>query len=195
MTNRTVIFDPQYPTPVRALDLGDGSYALAVSGPPLTPVSAEFTRPANTTQYANRDVIGPVVAANLTFASILGAGVLGGAGYIAKARVMTTQKTALALLRLHLFHTAPTVIADNDPYLLLWANRDKRIGSIDFPALATEDPTNSTAAYTLWTGPPLHFKCAPADANIYGILQNVVANYTPDDGQQFFVELSADRAG
>jgi hypothetical protein len=96
-----------------------------------------------------------------------------------------------------LFHTAPTAINDNSPYLLLYTNRNKAIGAIDFLAASTEDPTNSTAAYTIrpsadGSSPPpnLWFK-APTGiggVNIYGILETLTV-FTPDSAQTFYIEL------
>jgi hypothetical protein len=163
---------------------GNGSY-----------VGVEFTRPADTTAYAALDAVSDSTSAPtvLTFANL--ARVNGGSGYITKARLFTDQKTNVARFRLHLFHTAPTAINDNSPYTLLYANRANRIGHIDFPACATEDPTNSTAASARvvpdGVSLPLAFKCADGAKTIYGLLETLDA-FTPASGQKFWIELTAD---
>lgn len=160
--------------------------------------SATITRPADTTAYAAKDVVSnstsaPVV---LTFSGMARANA--GTGTIVRARLMTSQKTNVALYRLHLFHTAPTVIADNSPYTLLYANAANRIGSIDFPALSTEDSTNSTAAASMrpsydgsYNAPNLWYKCKSDGTSLYGVLETLSA-FTPDSAQTFFIELGAD---
>jgi len=162
----------------------------------LRSASHEYTRPANTTAYAAKDVIADSTASPvvMTFSNI--ARVAGGGGYITKARLLTDQKTNTARFRLHLYHTAPTAINDNDPMLLLYANKADRIGFIDFPACSTEDATNSTAANAFATpnvsgcNLPLEFTSS-GGRNLYGILETLDA-FTPASGQKVYVELSAD---
>lgn len=158
--------------------------------------SATITRPADTTAYAAKDVISTAVGAVIEFTGMARANA--GTGTIVRARLMTSQKTNVALYRLHLFHTAPTVIADNSPYTLLYANAANRIGSIDFPALSTEDATNSTAAAGMrpsydgsYAPPNLWYKCKSDGTSLYGILETLSA-FTSDSAQNFFIELGAD---
>lgn len=157
-----------------------------------------FTRPDDTTAYAAKDVISNSTSSPyvITFAGM--GRVTGGSGTIVKARLMTSQKTCTAQLRLHLFHTAPTAINDNSPYLMLYSNAANRVGMIDFPACATEDPTNSTAAGSMRPssdgsyGPPnLWYKCAVADTALYGVLETLSV-FTPDNAQTFYVELGSE---
>ena len=163
----------------------------------VSKVGVELTRPADTTAYTAKDVVcgstgSPSV---LTFADF--ARVNQGSGIIIRARLMTDQKTCTAGFRLHLFHTAPTPIADNSPYLLLYANAANRIGMIDFPAMTSEDSTNSTAASTMrpssdgsYGTPNLWYQAAAASRAIYGILETTSA-FTPASGQKFYLELAA----
>ena len=150
--------------------------------------SVSFTRPADTTAYAALDTISPATTANLTFSNA--ARVNGGSGYITKVRLMTNQSPNVARFRLHLFHTAPTAIADNAPYTLLFANAANRIGSLDLPACRTEGSgSNASASSNIVDRLP--FVCAVDSRNIIGILQTLDA-FTPASGQQFFVELTTD---
>lgn len=149
--------------------------------------SAEFTRPTNTDQYAAKDVVGPAVAAVMTFEDL--AAVVGGGGIIDKVRLLTDQSANVAHYRLHLFHTTPTPIADNAPYTLLWANRANRIGAVDLPPAATEG-TGSNAANSINDWVRLDFKCAADSRDIFGVLETL-AVFTPASGQGFFVEVTA----
>lgn len=160
--------------------------------------SATIARPADTTAYAALDVISNSTSAPtvLTFAGMARAN--GGTGTIVRARLMTDLKTCTARMRLHLFNTAPTAIADNSPYLLLYANAANRIGSIDFPALGTEDSTNSTAAAAMrpsydgaYSAPQLWYKTKSDETALYGLLETL-DTFTPASAQNFYIELGAD---
>ncbi len=149
----------------------------------MTKVQVNFTRPSNTDAYAAKDVVGNTgTAAVITFAD------LGAQGFIIGARVMTSQKTCVAGLRLHLYSVAPTAIADNSPFLLLYANRANKLCTIDFPTLSTEDATNSTGAIAEVYDRPLPY--VAATDTIYGVLETRDA-FTPDSAQTFFIELTA----
>lgn len=160
--------------------------AISVVGN-LISVNTSFARPADTTAYAALDTVSPATTANLTFTNI--ARVSGGSGYIVKARLMTNQSTNIARYRLHLFHTAPTAIADNAPYTLLFANAANRVGHIDFPALATEG-TGSNSARSSVDTVRLGF-ITSGGRDLIGILETLDA-FTPTSGQQFFIELMGD---
>lgn len=160
-------------------------------------VGVELTRPTGTDAYIAKDVISDSTSAPtvLTFANFARANA--GTGIIVRARLMTDKKDVTAGFRLHLFHTEPTAIVDNGPYLMLYANAANRIGMIDFPAMASEDPTNSTAAGTMRpssdgsSGPPnLWFQSASDSRAIYGILETTSA-FTPASQQKFYIELAA----
>ena len=157
-------------------------------------VEVQFTRPSDTTAYSAKDVCCNSVGspAVLTFAD---AGrVNGGAGYLVKGRVFTDSATAMlgTAFRLHLYKETPTPIADNSPFTLLYANRSKRVGYIDFPALATEG-TGSDASSALWVDLPMNYTCATADTDLYGVLEVLTAGAAPASGQTFFVALNFDR--
>ena len=61
-----------------------------------------------------------------------------GKGYIVKTRLLTNQKTCTARFRLSFYHTAPSPVNDNAPKPMLYANKDKLIGSIDLDPCNTE---------------------------------------------------------
>lgn len=155
-------------------------------------VGVELTRPADTNAYIALDVLANSVGAPtiITFADI--AKVNGGSGYLTKLRAMTDQKTFTGRIRLHLYSANPGAIADNSPFLLLYANKDKRIGHIDLPAFSTEDPTNSTAARSQNYDVRMSFACAIGSKAIYAIAELLDAVAAPANGQKFYFELTAE---
>lgn len=121
--------------------------------------------------------------------------VAAGSGYVVKGQIMTDQKTCVARCKVHLFHAPVTAYLDNAPYLLLFANADSRSSQVIFPALATEDPTNSTGALTIVTpntansNLPASYGCAASDADMYFMVETLDA-FTPASGQGFFVKFA-----
>lgn len=159
-------------------------------------ISVTFQRPNNTTAYASGDVVGQRVggagSSLLVFANIARAAGLG--GYIQRARLVKDGAVVTdSTFRLMLFHTIPVSVGsinDNDPYQVLWANRDAALGWIDFPTL-TSGGAGSDAATTFVAPANLPF-CTRADPNLYGILLAQAA-YTPIANERFFVEITPDR--
>lgn len=148
-----------------------------------------IARPNNATPYAAKDVVGENPAALLTFTGLALAG--GGGGRIVKARLATDKKDEVGAYRLHLFNAPPTPIVDNSPFLLLYADVAKRIGSIDFAALTTEDATGSTMAESLNATVSLPFVAAVGNQGLYGVLV-ALGTPTPAANQAWYVELLAD---
>lgn len=171
--------------------LGESTAYIGVTSGKHLLVSTSFTRPANASIYTTKDVISNSTSSP-TILSFAGAGLQnGGSGYIVKARLSTNLSTFAGTLRLWLFHTAITMINDNDPFTLMYTNKDKRIGCIDFTVAGTEG-TGSDSVEAAYYGPPIAYKCASGDTAIYGILEDITA-FTPASGQGFFIELELDQ--
>jgi hypothetical protein len=172
---------------IHVIDTG-GNRVPAILGS-LIPVSATFTRPADTAAYAALDTVSNSTSAPtvLTFANI--ARVSGGSGYLVKARLMTNLSTDTKRYRLHLFYVAPTAINDNSPYTLLYANAANRIGEVTFNACTTEG-TGSTAARSMRDDFRLSFNTS-GSRDLYGILETLDAG-TPSSAQQYFIEITGD---
>lgn len=168
-----------------------GTTDRVTAGGNMVTVGVEVARTGggDVTPYTAKDVFDVAAGAGFVFAGM--ARVNGGSGVIVKAQLATDQKTNTARWRLHLFNAAPTYIADNAPYLTLYAGIGSRVGTIDFDACATEDPTNSTMAISQKTGNILPFVCA-ADATLYGILE-LLDGFTPASAQKITVKLTAMR--
>lgn len=168
------------------------SEPAVVAGRTVT-VGVNLTRPADVLAYAALDVVSNSVSSGtvLTFPNL--ARKIGGSGYITKARISTNQGANLAVFRLHLFAVSPdagTNLNDNVAYTQLFANKDKAIGTIDFPAMATEGG-GSDSARAMNSDIRLAFANS-SSANIIGILETLSA-FTPVSGQQFYIELTAEQ--
>lgn len=121
-----------------------------------------------------------------------------GSGYVVKGQILTDQKTCVARVKVHLFTSPVTAYLDNVPYLKLYANRTMRTGEIIFPAMATEDPSNSTAAGSLVdpntfnSNVPLSFGCAASDRDLYFMVETLDV-FTPASGQNFFLKFTPEQ--
>lgn len=148
-----------------------------------------FTRPNDTTAYAARDVIADSTSA-ATIRTFGTAGrISGGSGYITKALLQTSDSAQVNRVRLHLYSTSsPTVINDNAANTVLYADRAKYVGYIDFPALSTE--TSGSEAFALWTG-ALPYLCVGND-DLFGVLETLDA-FTPTAQSTWFVSIWCDQ--
>lgn len=175
----------------------EGTFTLISNAEPL-PVkgqaatrSTTLTRPANTTAY---NALGTIAnntsgATNTTLTSV--GREAGGTGAFTRARLVTNQKGCTARVKVWFYHTAPTAINDNSPYLYLDADNGKLAGCIEFPAFQTEDPTNSTAAHATRGVDDffrLPFDLDNGSQTLYLAFETLDA-FTPASGQTFFLEL------
>lgn len=159
-----------------------------------TVVDVTITRPADTNAYAAKDAVSNSTSAPTILTLTNAASHVGGNGYVVKVRAFTNSATAMlgAVFRLHLYNEAPTAVNDNAQFALLWANRTKRVGFIDLPALATEG-TGSDAAAALWVDLPLHFDCASNDRNLYCIPELLTTGAAPASGQQILFSFNLEQ--
>jgi hypothetical protein len=185
---------------------GDGVTGSAINVEPVSPitaaplvrVSANFTRPNDSSPYAAQDEVSNNTvqgsAAALTFSNVVAAN--GNTGYIVKATLRVTSIPATAsatnaVFRLWIFDTAPTMVGDNVAWPLLTAELAKALGFVDF-SLVTEG-TGSTALYGLDDGLRLPFQCDAASKNLYGLIL-AKAGYTPTAQSIWTVHLMAELA-
>src|SRR3972149_10686800 len=124
----------------------------------------------------------------MTFTKL--AGKPGGSGYIVGAKLTTDDKTVTARFRVHVFHTAPTQIIDNDPMSLLYADKIKRIDSFDLPGMSTEDATASTGAESINNDLRIRFLADGGNEDLYAMLSDI-DGFTPASVQKFYLELTA----
>jgi hypothetical protein len=151
-------------------------------------VNATYTRPSDTTAYAALDTISNSTSSPsvLTFTNF--GRVNAGTGFVTYARVLTSQTSCTARLRLHLYRITPTAINDNAGCTApLYADEAKYVGFIDFPAMQTGGGS-PTAAFAQRDDLNLPFKCDTSDRNLYGILETLDA-FTPANAQTFSITL------
>ena len=180
-----------------AIPDGSGVPLGVQAGGYAQPVSASFTRPADTTAYA----VGDLVANSATPASVVlsfqAARMLGGNGRITGARAFKSGPSLTnAQLRLHLFRLRPVpTVGDNGVFnngTALACNMAlSSLGYFDF----TFDRAFSDGAHALAVpnvGPQRIFG-APADSmNIFGLVEARAA-YVPLSTETFTFILEVDR--
>ena len=180
--------------PLKAVDLLDGTYAMAaslVAGTNIIGgilgrmalVSVEKTRPDNTTLYAANDVLSESAVAGTvwTFPNVVDA--VGKSGYIVLAKALYDSKKT-PRLRLHLYSAAPTsALDDNVPNTSpLYADAANWIGTIDLDA-AGDGSTDgvsggSDTVQSIRDDLRLQFKCDAASRDIIAVVETL-DTFTP----------------
>lgn len=157
----------------------------------ITSKLVEIVRTANPVAYTANDAVSDSDTAPtvIDFSSLVKTS--NGEGYIVKAQLATDQKANTARFRLHLFNVVPAAIKDNLPYGSLYENFANRVGTIDFPALSTEDSTSSTKASSIATPGTGNLPLAFSGAGLYGLLETLDA-FTPASGQKISIRLTAE---
>jgi hypothetical protein len=152
-------------------------------------ITAEFTRPADTTAYAINDVVGPhTTPAVMTFTNV--ARLNGGSGFITNIKLTKSQTNSTnALFRLWIFNTAPAAIADNAQFTGLYADRAKVVGYVDL-VCATEG-TGSDCATATAANINLGFVCTGASRTLYGVLEAKQAYAPAANSEAFSVEITS----
>lgn len=178
--------------PFKNVQLLAGEAFIGAVGGRTKQIAADFARPSNTTSYDAKDVVSTSTSAPAVITFTDAVRTNGNSGYITQALLMTDRKTAVQEFRLHLFSTTPTLINDADPFLLRWTDKDRYLGSIQFPALSTEDSTNSTAASAMTSNLRLAIQADASTDNIYGILETLTA-YSATSGQNFHIRLMVEQ--
>lgn len=156
-----------------------------VENPPvdLQRVTAVFTRPSDTTQYAAGDVVGPVTTpAAQTFAKV--ARYAGGGGRILEILLSFDLETiTTATFRLHFFNTILTPAADNAAFTGLSTNPATYLGYVDPPILVTQaggtlGQIRHTAGVSTTSAMPFNYQCLAGDTGIYMVI-TALGTYTP----------------
>jgi hypothetical protein len=161
-------------------DQQGGLYRPAVSRKRIT---ATFTRPSDTTQYAAGDVVGPVTTpAVQSFAGAARAN--GGSGKIVELMMAFDLETiTTATFRLHWFNATFTPQADNAAFTGVSTNPERYLGYIDPPILVTQAGGTlgqiRVAPGTSATGGlPFSYQCASGDSGLY-LVVTALGTYTP----------------
>jgi len=152
----------------------DDTYPLTIKSSGLKSSDSQ-TRPNDTAPYIAGDVVGQSPADNLVFSNVVSAtGVMICILGVFLRVDVGAVPSGMTTFRLHLFDTAPTAIADNSPWVLADADREKYLGFITLNA--PED-----FGGTLWSQTPdANFFCQLASGSntLYGQLMTV-PGYTP----------------
>lgn len=148
---------------------------------------ATLTRPADTTAYTAGDVIGGA-SAIATFADI---GASGGHVLITRASLLIdngTVPSGMSTMRLHLFDSSPTAIADNAAFDIPSGDRTKYLGYIDIGTPVDMGSTCWIETSGDSTTVPKQVKLASSSTSLYGLLETRGA-YTPTSGSAYRVRL------
>lgn len=157
------------------------------------PASAEFTRPADTTAYTALDAVGATAGSVLTFANV--ARQNSGYGKIVTLRLWKSNITVTnASFLIHFYNTAPAAIADNSPWTMLYADRDKYIGSLATGTMVTGGTGSGAYASLPATTTPLvlPFKTASGSKSIFAVI-TAAAAYTPASAETFSLSITVER--
>lgn len=151
---------------------------------------AIFSRPANTTAYANGDLVAnsttPGSVVPLEFA------VAGSAGQGGKVNRIIIAKTATSLtnaaFKLHLFAKPPTVANGDNGAISANGFASNYLGS----AAVTVDQAHSDGAIGV-ADVAIPFQCEPGETKIYGLLEATAA-YTPASAESIKVSIAVERS-
>lgn len=149
---------------------------------------AEFTRPANATQYTAGDAVGTASTNVLTFSDV--GYHTGAAARITALRILKSDGADVtgASFRLHLYKAAPTAVADNSANAVLYAERTDYIGYIDTGTMVV---TGGAAIAAVNVSPGLVVTTGAAGV-LYGALE-AVGTYTPASAETFSVGLTVEK--
>jgi hypothetical protein len=165
--------------------LAAGTNVIGKTGYKLVKVSANFTRPADTTAYAVGDAVTNSTSAPTVFQLDLGAlgAVNGQAIEIRKLVVISSAKQATLPL-LNVFLSDATFTATNDNSALDIADATQESGGSWFPCdVQNYTASNSRVAHIDSPDPMI---LAAADTKLYGTIQAANA-YTPVSAEKFTI--------
>lgn len=170
-----------------------GEAHIGEVGGRLLRVSAEFTRPADTTAYTAGDVVSDSTSASTLITLSNAVRVNAGSGYIVRASLTTDRKSITPRFRVHLFNaTGATVSADNAAYREVYADASRRLGYFDLPAMLTPaDTANSDMSRSLDNSIRFPFVAAAGTTSLFALLETLDA-FTPASGQKFLLTLVVD---
>lgn len=146
-------------------------------------ITATFTRPADTTQYAAGDVVGPITTPACQ--SFPGAARFnGGGGRIVEVLMgVDLELITTATFRLHWFTTTLTPAADNAAFAGLLTNPASYLGYIDPPILVTQAggtfaQIRHSAGVSTTSAMPFHYVCDSGGTGLFLVI-TALGTYTP----------------
>lgn len=147
-------------------------------------VNTEFTRAANTDDYAAGDVVGDNDV--IEFPNI--GSDENGTGYITKVILGTTQSDNAAAYKLHFFSVAPTPIDDNEPFVLPYEDMPNFIGTVQLEAMT---PKGSEMAYSVNKDIRLQYQCV-LNTSLFGVLETDDV-FSPATVQKYTITLGIEQ--
>jgi hypothetical protein len=115
----------------------------------------------------------------------------GDEGYVLNVRLFTNnQVTTNGSFRLYLLREAPSMVADNAAWPMLWADRSKYLASVDLVLRAEAVPSDCAMGYN--DAIRLAYKAQENYRSIYGVLVAQGA-YVPAADQSFLIELTLEQ--
>jgi hypothetical protein len=160
-------------------------------------ITAVFTRPSDTTQYATGDVVGPVTTpAAMSFPNA--ARFNGGSGRIMELLLASDLETiTTATFRLHLFNAVLTPAADNAAFTGVSTNPSTYLGYIDPPILVTQaggtlGQIRHAANSTTTSGLPFNYQCADGGSGLWVVI-TALGTYTPKSAGIIRLSLTVQR--
>lgn len=156
----------------------------------LITLTAEITRPSNTTAYASNKVVsdGTLTTLSVTNPSGSGGGVLtGGASYQVKSVALyaNSSGTTNASFDVYLYSSGVTAFSDQANHTLSYNDKNVRIGKTSL-TFYTGD-TNSASAEAVNTDVDHVFKAT--GSNLYAIIVATAA-YTPTSAEKFYLKVT-----
>lgn len=167
---------------------------MACGSPRIRTASASFTRPADTNNYADNDLVANSTSAGSVVPMEFAIGVGNGRGI----RIVgaTIQKSGVAVtgatFELWLFGTTPTSTAgDNAAFATTAVDTAQHLGNFIFPAMAayTNDARAMTYVGDQTGGQNPIFHYMSGESVIYGLLQTAAAYTDEASGETFTITL------
>jgi hypothetical protein len=157
----------------------------------FTAPKASFTRPANTTQYAQNELVANSATAADVERMRFGVEQVNGRGKIVSVTLFTDNEAVTAAsFNLHIFRTDPgdPTNGDNGAYAVTSVRDLLATVALDLSSGATTSSTDKMERVALTV--PIVFECPAANQCLYALLSTAAgATYTPASGELFEVTL------
>lgn len=148
----------------------------------------EFTRPANTTAYAEKDCLADNAPSITTQVLANAARKVGGSGSILRAVLKTDKVDWTTPITLVLYKQAPaSFIADNAAFDRMYADKSKAIGMIEFPSFQTVTGGVGSFRWSTVENLNIPYVCDSSLADLYFqcYIPSGAGTPTPASGQKF----------
>ena len=151
--------------------------------------ATEITRPANTTAYTAGDGVGTGTSVVSTLSNA--ARQNSGGGRILAVRLFKSGTTVTsATFTVLFFNTAPTDVADNAAFNLLYAESSRFVGSV---ALSTMTVQGSGGGFAFSApNPSIWYTTASGSKALYAVII-ATAGYTPASAETFTLSVTVEQ--